>query len=263
MIQKSTLLFALCMVLFSCSSESTDNTNEPTNDSTLLKKTIETDSDGEKLTTNYTYDGNKLTNVIYDDGSKNTYTYENDKLIREDQFLEGELAAYITLEYNADKKVASFTEFWLEPSGIEGLVYKHVLTYNNDNTITNKVYRGDINSQTDLSVTQTITLDGKNITEIKDDNAGEYKLLYSYDNSNGIFKNIHAIEVLNLLSQNEFGAYINGNSNNVTSFIESSTSPNEFNKETFEYTYNNSGYPIAAKSYFDGELDGSIEYFYE
>ena len=61
MIQKNTLLFVLCMILFSCNTESIDNTDETTNDSTLLKKTIETDSngDGEKLTTNYTYDGNK------------------------------------------------------------------------------------------------------------------------------------------------------------------------------------------------------------
>ena len=203
----------------------------------------------------------KLISIISNDGYKNTYTYENDKLIREDQFINDKLEIYVTLDYNSEEKIASYTEFWLDLNG-SNAGFKNVLTYNNDNTITNKVYWGDFNSQTNLYFTQTITLNDKNITEIKDDKAGEYKLSYSYDNSNGIFKNIHVIEVLNLLSQNELGAYINGNINNVTSFIESSTSPSEFNKETFEYIFNDNNYPITAKSYFQGELDSTIEYFY-
>ena len=51
---KKILLFcAVALALNSCSS---DDSSSDSSSSVLLKKTIETDSEGTKITTNYTYD---------------------------------------------------------------------------------------------------------------------------------------------------------------------------------------------------------------
>ncbi|CAH8286351.1 hypothetical protein EV196_106265 [Mariniflexile fucanivorans] len=260
------LLFTLCITIFSCSTESLDNSEKETTDSTLLKKVIyDKDTEDEYIVT-YSYDENKLTKLEGEDGYKNVYTYEGDLLVKEESFLDGELGAYVTLEYNSVGVLVQYKEYWLDSSGLPESTYKHVLTYNSDKTITNDVYTGDHNSQTELYFTELISFDGKNISKLKDnDNVTEY--LYSYDDKNGMFKNVHAIEVLNLLSQNEFGPYIMGNTNNIT--IDKEIYDQQSNHTTSEYIYNENDYPVSAinKYYNNGVLDEqqteTINFYYE
>ncbi|HEX9601734.1 MAG TPA: hypothetical protein VF985_09600 [Mariniflexile sp.] len=259
---KHILLFGIFIAFFSCSTDSTDNPDEETDDSTLLKQTIETDSEGEVYTTNFTYDGNKLISVISDGGYKNIYTYENDNLVREDQYIEGELVAYVILEYNSEGKVSIYTESFLEASGLSPRKYKHIFTYNDGGTITNEVYTSYSDSEFELDWTEIITLDGKNIIKV---DSSDDTISYTYDNKNGAFKNIHAIEVLNLLAENEFGSLIYGNTNNATSIKYEYSS--YVNIETNEFSYNDNNYPKKSiyKDFYDGSIqyETTIEYFYE
>ncbi|ULC58091.1 hypothetical protein MBM09_09180 [Flaviramulus sp. BrNp1-15] len=265
------LLITLCLTLFACSTESTDTPNEETPEETeqptdgiLLKRIVET-YEGETYTTTFTYDGNKLITYDEGDGWKNIFTYEDEKLVREDQFAENELNAYVILEYNTDGSLSNFREYFLEPSGLGGIVTKNIFEYNTDNTITQTIYRGDATSQTDFSHTYIITMQNDNIKSIVDSH-DSYS--YEYDDKNGVFKNIHNIEILNILSENEFGALIFGNTNNVINANDFEGS-DEYN-ETYEYTYNDNSYPVSATwtSTYDGSFGSyedvsTIEFFYE
>ncbi|WNH12398.1 hypothetical protein [Thalassobellus suaedae] len=261
---KQILLFTLCITFFACNTESTESPEEK-EDTTLLKKTIETDSDGEAETTIYTYDDNKLTSIDSGDGWKNIYTYENEKLVRDDQYTDNELTAYLTLEYNSTGKLTNIKEYFLEPSGLNG-AHKYILTYNSDNTIKIENYFGDFDSQTNLSSTYTFSYNGKNIFKIEDDdNSSPEYYNVIYDNKNGMFKNVNAIDVLNIVTElSEFSASLYGNTNNPTSIA------GIYHQETldaFEYTYNDNNYPIKATYHdsYQGNIDytATIEYFYE
>lgn len=230
---KQILLFTLCVTIFSCSTEKIDNPEkeketEETNDSTLLTKIIDTDSEGDSFTTNFIYDGNKLMTINNDWGDKNTFHLFD--------FVEDKIA------------------------------YKNVLTYNNDNTIKQDVYTGDFDSQTSFSYTYIITLENDNIKSIVD-SPDSYN--YEYDNKKGIYKNIFAIDIINIVNDTEFGYLFYGNKNNATKKLDIEGSY-EY-KETYEYTYNENDYPKSAiYTYTSDDAFGepeeevyNIEYFYE
>lgn len=260
----------LCIAVFSCSSESTETPNEEeqnNTDNTLLKRMVET-YDGETSTTTFTYDGNKLITYEESDGWKNVYTYENNKLVREDQYVDYELNAYLILEYNANGQLSSFKEYFLEPSGLGESVNNYILTHNNDNTISIDMYYGDENSQDEFYGTYTYYLNEKNISKIES-SVSSWSLTFNYDDKNGMFKNVHDIEVINITSQTEFGAYyIRGNTNNSLSRID--TDEYGAATEAYEYTYNTNGYPKTATftDSYEGNMGtneyvSTIEFFYE
>ena len=262
-----TLLYFLAFIVLSCSTESTDTPDTPDdNDGVLIKKIIYNKGTSDEYTETYNYNGNKLISVDESDGYKTVYSYENDLLVKEENFFGGILGEYTTIEYNSEKKVIKLTEFWLEASGINGRTYEHRITYNDNNTFTDILYGKDLDTDFILWSTSLFSHEGKNITKIADDDG--YELIFTYDDKNGIFKNIHQVEVLNLLSNNEFGSLIYSNTNNVTSFIEKDDGRIEhYSKENYIYTYNDNGYPKNAilKSESDGETeeDETIEYLYE
>ncbi|TYA78770.1 hypothetical protein [Seonamhaeicola marinus] len=264
------LLSAIAILFLSCSTESSDSKEESDDkdDKTLVTKIIYNKGTDEEFTETYNYDGNVLLNIDEGDGFKTVYTYENTLLVREDHFFGGGLAAYTTLEYNSENKVIKLTEIWLEDSGIDGLSYKHNITYNNsNNTFTDELLRkgpedGSVFEPAGTSIFSHI---GNNISSIKEDDGYEY--LFTYDDKNGIFKNVHQVEVLNLLSNNEFGALIHSNSYNLTSYIEKYSDETDYDaKEIYIYTYNDKNYPQTAilKSEIDGEIeeDETIEFVY-
>ncbi len=256
------LLFALCITFLNCSTESSGNPDEENMDSTLLKKIVYNKDTDDEYTEIFNYDGNKLTSIDYGDNTKNVYTYDdNNHLVRDDFFSEGVLEATVILDYNVNEKVATFTETFFETSGLSDRKYKHDITYNNDGTFTDVVSVSYSNAEFESHRTETITLDGgNNISKIKTED-DDFQISITYDDKNNMFKNVHAIEVLNILSENEFGALIYGNTNNMTSYTESGASFN--NKETFEFVYNEKGYPISAISTSIGESDDTLEFIYE
>lgn len=264
---KQVLLFTLCITFFGCSSESDGepNPNPDSEDSTLIKRIVYNGGTEYEYTETFNYDGNKLTSLDYGDDTKNIYTYNNGNLVKDDYFLEGILQASTSLQYNSNGKLSTYIETFYEASGLGDRKYKHNIVYNNDDTITNEVYVSFSGSDFELDYTETITLNKKNITKIADNEENEIN--YSYDTKNGVFKNIYAIEVLNILSENEFGALIYGNTNNVTSYIESDSDSSDNYNDRYEYVYNDKDYPktgIYTSEY--GTIDEDIEtleYFYE
>lgn len=250
------LLGTLTLIFLSCSTESTDSEdNKENNNNTLIKKIVYdlgTDEEEEGIF-NY-IDGNKLVSIDFGIENKSIYSYGDDgKLVKEEVYLEGELAVSVSLEYDGERLV-KMLERWFEPTGIDERTLKHLYTYNDNGSITNNIYIGDHISQTEIFYSETIHYNNENIVRIKEiDGATEYN--YSYDNKNGAYKNIHAIDILNILSENEFGPFILGNKNNITRSLE--TYENESSEEIYEYTYNENGFPKSAvlKFYTDGVLD--------
>ena len=273
------LLITLCVTLIACNTETIDAVDEEieeieeveeteeTTDNNLIKRIVYNKDTAEEYTDTFNYDGNKLTSVDYGDGYKNVFVYdEKNNIVKDEYYSENVLAAYTVLEYDTENKLTKFTETFLEPSGLDDRQYENVFTYNNDGTITKEVYVDYSNSGFELSWTETIIFNNKNITNVKDnDDSTEY--IYTYDDKKGMFENIYAIEILNQLSENEFGPYIYGNTNNITSNIEKYE--NHESGDLTEYTYGDDGYPETAlyKSIYDGVIDEdqteTIDFFYE
>ncbi len=266
---KHLLLLIFCVGLFNCETESTDPLEpEMETDNTLIKRIVFNEGTSDEYTEVYSYtDGNKLMSVDDGFGFKNEFTYDGDFLVKDNAFINGELAASVDIVYNSDEKIASYTETFFEPSGLDDRKFRNDFTYNNDGTLTNKHYVNFSNSGFELDYTETIILDGngKNIIEISDND--DYKVSYTYDDKNNAFKNIHAIEVLNILGENEFGAIIYGNTNNIISLVENGTPGSGLYNDKYEYTYNENNYPKTCiyKSSYDGVPEDieTLTFYYE
>lgn len=259
------LLFSLCLFLFACNIESVNIPEESQSDSTLIKKIIITENNGDAYTVIYDYDSdNRLTTVESNSGEKNTFTYENNRLARIDHYLNSKLEGYIILEYDSDNKVISYIEYLLDIEEWYELAYHNILTYIDDQTLTRKVYRGDFTTQTELLYNYITIFDEKNILSTTDIG---YNLALTYDSKNGIYKNIFAIEVLNLVNNDtEFGIRFYGNMNNPIEILDHEDMGGNFT-DTYQYTYNDSDYPktanIVSKYYDSVDYEATIEYFYE
>ncbi|OEK08372.1 hypothetical protein A8C32_02670 [Flavivirga aquatica] len=240
------LFFTLSIAIFSCSS---DDSKNPQDNNTLLKKIIETDIDDEVITTNYNYDGNKLLSIISSDDYKTEYTYDNNKLTRVDSYRDGEQNAYTILTYNENGGIASYILHIIGDN-----TFRYDFQKNVDNTVSVEVYIGDLNSQTTLNRSYTMTYKGQNILkEVETD----YELSYEYDDKNGPYRNIHSIGIINLLSL-DFGG-LESYSNNTT---KKTDIENGFTTtKVYEYTYKND-YPKIVECYNDGKFESSKEYFY-
>ncbi|WP_298553404.1 hypothetical protein [uncultured Algibacter sp.] len=254
------LLFILCATFFACSTESSNDKDddEETTDNTLLKKIVYNKGTIDEYSETFSYDGNKLVSVDYGGGSFTDYLYENGNLVRVNSTIDGVVDAYTIITYNEDDKIGSYILHIIDNN-----TFRYEFTHNSNNTIKLDAYIGDLNSQTTLSRTNLISYDGKNIISQVNDDDDDYELIFEYDNKNGVFKNVEQMEVINLVSI-DFGG-LEGFTENIKERTD-----NDFvdiYKETYDYTYNENGYPITAiyKDFYDGELEEEtlIEYIYE
>ncbi|WP_298237996.1 hypothetical protein [uncultured Algibacter sp.] len=242
---KLILLSVLLISVLSCSSDSNDNPDSQVLDDVLVKQIVYAKGTSDEYINTFNYDSNKLTSVDYGDGYKNVYTYDgNNNLIKDDYYEENILTASIVLEYNSQNVLTKSTEIFYPNSGLDDRQYENIFTYNPEGTITKVVYIDyfDSNAGFELAWTETISYSSNNIIEIAHDDG--FTETYTYDNENNAFQNIHTVEILNLLSENEFGSLIFGNTNNVISFTEDDNSAGDNYNDTYEYTYNNQGFPI-------------------
>ncbi|WP_346881566.1 hypothetical protein [uncultured Algibacter sp.] len=264
------LLLSLCITIFACSSDSDNNPNENenqnNNNTVLLKKSIETDIDGDVYTTSYEYNGNKLTSVNRDDEFITTFLYSDDKIIRINNTVDGELMEYFTLEYDANDKLKSYKQFLFDIADLGDIAYEHILTFNTNNSINLAVFSGDFNSQTEFRNNLILNLDdnGNIIKETIDDSDDTLDL--EFDDKNGVFKNISQISTINIVTTgSEYSPDFFGNTNNVTKRNDNQGNSFFVFIETFDYIYNDKDYPVSAKYNSDnnGTKDEStIEYIY-
>lgn len=224
-------------------------------ESLLLKKMIWTETDGTIETEEFFYEGNNLTSITVDGVLLNSYEYENNILTRINSYSEnGDLIDYVITEYNSNNQLIVYTVYIIDDN--QG--YRYELTYNADETITEKKYTGDLNSQTNLTSEYIITIQNNQIlmeTFGANDNTS-----YSYDTKNGIYKNISNLQTINLINI-DFSGYIDGGQNNITSLTENENGNILYNEE-YNYTYNSNNYPETSNDYVDGQLDTTREYIY-
>jgi hypothetical protein len=244
--KKTTILLIAILTLTACSSDDDSSSNTISNSGLL--KTLEVASDFINVTETYTYtSGNKLSSITNNLGGSETYSYTGELLTRIDIIDADGLneSGYITLEYNSDNRLTSSTTFYTSDDIIfSDTSYRYDFTYNPDDTITRKEYEGDLASQTTLSGTDTITLEYGNIINITSNN---YEYSNSYDNKNGIWKNIYASDILHLIG------HIDSNNNNLLEeVIDYDSDPTE--TRTFSYTYNSSNYPIQANAPYNSVI---------
>lgn len=256
----------LCLTVFSCSTESTDSPKEETPDETeqptgdvLLKRMVEA-YESETYTTTFTYDGNKLLNIKDTDGYETKITYDGDKITKVENLVDGEIAEYFTLTYDAE--ILSSYIHYLYDIDDEDIAYREVLTYNNDNTIDIETFSGDFTSQTTpTDGLTTYLMDGWNISKIEFEDS-EDSYTHEYDDKNNLFKNVLGFQAYNFINYfSEYGFEIYGGDNNTTKITDDQGWI--VSVEDFEYTYNEDNYPVSANVFYDGEPDGSIEFFYE
>ncbi|WP_031456746.1 hypothetical protein [Flavobacterium chungangense] len=236
------LFGALTFALTSCSS---DDSSSDSSDSVLLKKTISTDSDGEKVTTIYKYNGNKIVSIV--DGDLDLYyTYTGNLITKiEYKYPGGTLAQLETFEYDSENKVISRT--MSEP--LEELGRKDFFTYSADGTILVSNYIGDHKTQTMYNGKGKLTLVNGEVVKYESDYAGN--LTFKYDDKNNPMKNILGYGKITSLDGTG-----DGTSHNVVS--EEGDGPNY----TYAYEYNSKGYPTKSIEKADGETEETIELFY-
>ncbi|WP_431244293.1 hypothetical protein ACQ9BO_08045 [Flavobacterium sp. P21] len=240
------LFGALTLLLNSCSS---DDSSSDSSDLVLLKKTIITDSDGEKVTTIYKYDGNKIVSAVDDSGDTGLYyTYTGDLITKiEFKYPDGTIDQINTFSYNAEGKLTTFVR--VEPNIDWG--HKEVYTYNTDGTILVKSYSGDSKTQTGGGVTSTIKFVDGEVSEIVAITANQPDHKYTYDNKNNPAKNILGMDKI---------AFADGEGSGVKFNILTDTADGDlWTKSTF--TYNDQGYPTKEVDKGSESL-GTIEYFY-
>ena len=240
------------MALFmmtSCSDDDSTSNNNNNTDNVLLKKTIIQSGEG-TITSNYTYNGTKLVKITGSDGSSSEYFYTGDQLTRARHFgpdldqedfytydSQGRLTEFLYLSYNVE---------WGN---------KNVYTYNQDGTITVKEYIGDVDSQTQLNDTGTITLQNGNITKY---DLGNQKYAYTFDSKNSPSKNITGDAAMTL-------AFTDGGLNNQLTYTSTYNGVTE-ESSVYSYTYNSDNYPVTSTevlSYEDEEETITTQYFYE
>lgn len=242
------LIGALTLLLTSCSSDDSSDSGL-----VLLKKTVITNSDGEKATINYKYDGNKIVSATDDSGFFNLhYTYTGDLITKIDFKLpNGKSEQVNTFTYTADGKLSTFLRVEYEDEDGEAVLkgYKEVYTYNADGTISVKGYSGSDVSQTVASGTATIKFVNGEVSEIISSNSPDHK--YTYDDKNNPTKNILGMDKI---------AFVDGEGNGVKfNILTDSADGVLWTNSTF--TYNENGYPIKEVDNGEDSL-GTSEYFY-
>jgi hypothetical protein len=239
------LFGALTLLLTSCSSD--DNESNDNTDAVLLKKTIITDSEGDAVTSIYTYDGNKIVSIVDDSGDVNEYyTYTGNLITKlEYRFPDGSIDQVNTYTYNAEGKLVTFVRTQTN------YVHKEVFTYNADGTVTAESYSGDSESELMEGTVNTIKFVNGEVSEIISPDASNEEHVYTYDTKNNPMKNVIGMDKI---------AFIDGEGNGVKFNILTDTSEDElWTNSTF--TYNDNGYPTKEVDTGTDSL-GNTEFFY-
>jgi len=229
------------MTLTSCSS---DDSNDGASGVVLLKKVVDTYSDGTTMTSTATYNGTKIKKISTDDGFTLDFTYTGNLITKMEYKFMGTLFQTDIYSYNASEQLVSYVR--LEHTDEYGA--KEVYVHNPDGTISVTAYSGDLTSQTTLDGTGTITFLGNGevgtITSTFSDDH-----IYTYDNKNNPFKNVTGYDKISWV-----GAEATGIMHNITlddSYVDTTTT----------YTYNSNDYPTTATENYDGDVTTS-EFFY-
>lgn len=239
------LFGALTFALTSCSS---DEDSSDSSGTVLLKKTVETDSEGDKVTTNYVYNGNKIVNITVQGSSDGIYfTYTGDLITKMEFKYEGEVEQINEYKYDSNNRLISYVS--IEPSEEYG--FKESYTYETDGSISVKTYRGDDLTQTIANGTRKITFTGGEFTKIISTDSPSRS--YTYDDKNNPMKNILGYDKISFVDGEASGILHNIVSEKDIDYDEVTA--------TYVFTYNSAGYPTKSTESEEGEV-ATVEFFY-
>ena len=234
------LLSTSMLLLQGCSSDSGNSNNNTSTD--ILCKTIKfNESDASNIRnyrTEFTYVGNKFNERkdYYNDvlTSKRVYVYTGNLITEEKKYDENNiLVQNKTYTYNGSGQLISILNIDNNNNNV-WVGYKSNFVYNQNGTITELSYSGDVNTQNTLDETTTYTLQN-NILVSQITIGGTYTTSYSftYDTKNSPFKNV--IGFNNFIANQEHNLLQTIQSDGVNSPI----------IEDFQYIYNSDGYPTS------------------
>lgn len=255
------LTFVLSLLFFSCSSnENEDNSNSGI---ILLRKTIETNSQGVAVTTNFNYNGNKIVNATSNYGVEYKFYYTGDLITKYEIYDNNSLIHTRLYNYNSQNNLISSIE--LNHDNNQGT--NIVLTYNSNGTITYNMYSGDLITQTSLWGTFTATLSNNEITMFKDESSN-ITYTYTYDSKNNHFKNILGYEKVKMGIGS--GTYVNisGIFQNLTQRRATLQNGNQYIQETNQCSYNVNDFPVTSNTNYyssNGTIinNKTVSFYYE
>lgn len=230
----------------------------------LVTKIINT-KNGVSVTTNYTYNGNKLIKSVSSDGKSTEVTYNNDLVVKREDFNGTVLYERNTYTYNSNNKLASYIN--IRYTGTTNTGTKHDYIYNTDGTISFTLYQGNEAGQTSQQNTGKAFLTNGQITKVESYYAsptGKYTSDFTYDAKLNPFYNITGFDKLILVGSTA--------GDNLQNLLTESDYDELYIRTSFvsTYTYNSLNYPITKNKTITYNTNGvpsststsSLQYFY-
>ncbi len=234
----------LALSLMSCESDSDNETNllDPSDNDSILPTKVDIGySDGETETIEFTYDGMKLIKEESSDSYYTDYIYENNVLTQANYYDAPDDDILESYTYDSLGRVSTVTV------NIVGIgVYEYNQTYSADNSVITQ------SSITYPNTTpSTITISDGNITNFTEDDF--YTSTYTYDDKNGVFKNVELREQLVTIDYENSYA-LNFTLNNLLS--ETIVDNLSMQSENYSYTmtYTSFDFPNTVEENDDGDI---------
>ena len=232
-VMKKILLSALIfstLAFVSCNDSDDNNTGVDTSGIYLPTK-----FESEENVQTFVYDSeNRLieSKDIEDDGSRTnivTFVYTNGQLVS---------AKEVTTEVGNDQTYVSTEDYTFTYQNNEVTVV-NVYTSNSSNSTQTSVYTIDSNGKLQSGNGLTVTYDSKgNVTKLVED---DFENTYTYDNQNGMFKNVNTPQWAFYLVLEEFHIF---DINNVTKLTYKDSEDAEEDFSNISYQYNSANYPV-------------------
>lgn len=255
--KKLIYLFAINLLIFSCSENELSDSSKNTDD-VLVNKIVAIWDNGTVEVIDFVYEGNKLIRIEELNNRLTTFTYDTNGLLKgitKDVNTGGYINTSFT--YNEANELISYTDFYHNTDNnieSEDQAIKFEIQDLNSTDKVLKIFNGNHDSQTHFVKDELVYYNNGNRIRENDN------INYFYDNKNGLFKNIHAFKTLQLLNEAALsGIHINASRNNISN-IKSSGEDGHIT-EAYDYSYNDDNYPIKAHYKINGEIKATIEYF--
>jgi hypothetical protein len=256
-------LILFSIVLFSCSSESDDQNSDDNSGNNLLVSEV-TSTDWENpdyvYTDQFIYDENKITSITSDYSYQNNspqnsqvleFTYTTNQISRVDEYYGSNNSGQYNFSYDAQGRLSGWNYCYYDSNNNCNSEDSASISYASNTVIEN--YVSDEGSIYEEEGTLVFQLDNnENITSFVDtyqeiDGNGDsitvtYGGSITYDNANGIYKNIVGMtpRIFTLIVDEFIGNGLNVN-NNITSY--SINAGGETGSITYAYDYNDDNYP--------------------
>src|SRR6476620_9595488 len=230
------LLGVTSLARTSCSSSDDSSTTNPA--APLLKKVVESYSDGTSLTTNFVYNGTHLMSWSASDDSSAQVTYTGDNITKIEYFEGNELDQRDLYTYNSAGQLITYIRLDIPMEWGN----REDFTYNSNGTITVVAHNGDLVSQTDGERTTIMTLTNGEVTSsVSDSNT----FAYTYDDKHIPETNIAGYSKISFIDGSASGIIHNLMTEVETTFGDTYTTTNTYN-------YNAAGYPTTQTEDYEG-----------